>query len=162
MLRLTDPRLPERPEMSSWAQLARRAALLLAGVGGNAAAAQLPELQSISGRPAPPSISAALPAVERFQARDGTWLGFRHYGARRPADGTRGDRGARLLRLQRRHHSRAVAGAGSARGVETLAVDMRGHGTSGTRGDIGYVGQLEDDLADFVAVCAQDRASQRR
>jgi alpha-beta hydrolase superfamily lysophospholipase len=29
---------------------------------------------------------------------------------------------------------------------------MRGHGTSGTRGDIGYVGQLEDDLADFVAV----------
>jgi alpha-beta hydrolase superfamily lysophospholipase len=36
--------------------------------------------------------------------------------------------------------------------VETFAVDMRGHGTSGTRGDIGYVGQLEDDLADFVAV----------
>ena len=35
---------------------------------------------------------------------------------------------------------------------------MRGHGTSGTRGDIGYVGQLEDDLADFVAVVAQDRA----
>jgi alpha-beta hydrolase superfamily lysophospholipase len=31
-------------------------------------------------------------------------------------------------------------------------VDIRGHGTSGTRGDIGYVGQLEDDLADFVAV----------
>ena len=36
--------------------------------------------------------------------------------------------------------------------METLAVDIRGHGTSGTRGDIGYVGQLEDDLADFVAV----------
>jgi len=32
------------------------------------------------------------------------------------------------------------------------AVDIRGHGSSGTRGDIGYVGQLEDDLADFVAV----------
>ena len=40
----------------------------------------------------------------------------------------------------------------SARGVESWAVDIRGHGTSGTRGDIGYVGQLEDDLADFVAV----------
>jgi alpha-beta hydrolase superfamily lysophospholipase len=40
----------------------------------------------------------------------------------------------------------------AAHGVETFAVDMRGHGTSGTRGDIGYVGQLEDDLADFVAV----------
>jgi pimeloyl-ACP methyl ester carboxylesterase len=30
--------------------------------------------------------------------------------------------------------------------------DMRGHGASGTRGDIAYLGQLEDDLADFVAV----------
>jgi alpha-beta hydrolase superfamily lysophospholipase len=37
------------------------------------------------------------------------------------------------------------------KGVETWALDMRGHGASGTRGDIGYVGQLEDDLVDFVA-----------
>jgi pimeloyl-ACP methyl ester carboxylesterase len=36
--------------------------------------------------------------------------------------------------------------------VEAWAVDIRGHGASGTRGDIAYVGQLEDDLADFVAV----------
>jgi alpha-beta hydrolase superfamily lysophospholipase len=36
--------------------------------------------------------------------------------------------------------------------VESFAIDIRGHGTSGTRGDIGYLGQLEDDLADFVAV----------
>jgi alpha-beta hydrolase superfamily lysophospholipase len=36
--------------------------------------------------------------------------------------------------------------------VETFAIDIRGHGGSGTRGDIGYVGQLEDDLADFVAL----------
>jgi alpha-beta hydrolase superfamily lysophospholipase len=46
----------------------------------------------------------------------------------------------------------ALSQALAARGVDTFAVDMRGHGTSGTRGDIGYVGQLEDDLADFVAV----------
>ena len=46
----------------------------------------------------------------------------------------------------------ALSQALAAHGVETFAVDMRGHGTSGTRGDIGYVGQLEDDLADFVAV----------
>src|SRR4029077_19013140 len=45
----------------------------------------------------------------------------------------------------------ALTAALAARGVETWAVDIRGHGTSGTRGDIGYVGQLEDDLADFVA-----------
>jgi alpha-beta hydrolase superfamily lysophospholipase len=29
-------------------------------------------------------------------------------------------------------------------------VDIRGHGASGTRGDIRYLGQLEDDLADLV------------
>ena len=29
-------------------------------------------------------------------------------------------------------------------------VDIRGHGASGTRGDIAYLGQLEDDLADLV------------
>ena len=46
----------------------------------------------------------------------------------------------------------ALAQALAARGVETYALDIRGHGASGTRGDIGYVGQLEDDLADFVAV----------
>ena len=46
----------------------------------------------------------------------------------------------------------ALSGGLAARGVETWAVDIRGHGASGTRGDIGYVGQLEDDLADFVAV----------
>ena len=42
----------------------------------------LPELQSISRGARHASIFSSLPAVERFQARDGTWLGFRHYPAR--------------------------------------------------------------------------------
>ena len=46
----------------------------------------------------------------------------------------------------------ALADALAARGVETWAPDIRGHGGSGTRGDIGYVGQLENDLEDLVAV----------
>ena len=46
----------------------------------------------------------------------------------------------------------ALSDALAARGVETFAVDIRGHGASGARGDIAYLGQLEDDLADFVAV----------
>jgi alpha-beta hydrolase superfamily lysophospholipase len=46
----------------------------------------------------------------------------------------------------------ALSAALAGRGVETWAVDIRGHGASGTRGDIGHVGQLEDDLADFVAI----------
>ena len=92
-----------------------------------------------------------MPAIERFQARDGTWLGFRHYPSSGPATGraaivihgSSGSSGGTI---------HALSGTLARRGVETFAVDIRGHGASGTRGDIGYVGQLEDDLADFVAV----------
>lgn len=109
-----------------------------------------PELASISAARGTVDFSA-LPAVERFQARDGTWLGFRHYPGSGPAigraaiviHGSSGSSGGTI---------HALSGALAARGVETWAVDIRGHGTSGTRGDIGHVGQLEDDLADFVAV----------
>jgi alpha-beta hydrolase superfamily lysophospholipase len=93
---------------------------------------------------------STLPPLERFQARDGTWIGFRHYAPNGPAAG----RGAIFV-----HGSSGSSGtvnhalthAIASRGVETWALDMRGHGGSGTRGDIGYVGQLEDDLVDFVA-----------
>jgi alpha-beta hydrolase superfamily lysophospholipase len=93
---------------------------------------------------------STLPPLERFQARDGTWIGYRHYNPNGPATG----RGAIFI-----HGSSGSSGtvnhalthAIAARGVETWALDMRGHGGSGTRGDIGYVGQLEDDLVDFVA-----------
>ena len=43
-----------------------------------------------------------------------------------------------------------LADALAAHGVETYAPDIRGHGGSGTRGDIAYSGQLEDDMEDFV------------
>jgi alpha-beta hydrolase superfamily lysophospholipase len=110
----------------------------------------VPELQAISRARARVDLSS-VPAIERFQARDGTWLGFRHYGAGGAPTGrvaivihgSSGSSGGTIHAL-----SQALA----AHGVETFAVDIRGHGTSGTRGDIGYVGQLEDDLADFVAV----------
>ena len=109
-----------------------------------------PELRSISQARASVDYSA-LPAVERFQARDGTMLGFRHYPASGPAAGRaaiviHGSSGSSGTTIH------ALSGALAAHGVETYTVDIRGHGTSGTRGDVAYVGQLEDDLADFVAV----------
>src|SRR6267154_661441 len=109
-----------------------------------------PELRAISEARASVDYSA-LPAVERFQAHDGTMLGFRHYPASGPAAGRaaiviHGSSGSSGTTIH------ALSGALAAHGVETFAVDIRGHGGSGTRGDIGYVGQLEDDLADFVAV----------
>ena len=39
----------------------------------------------------------------------------------------------------------------AAAGVRAIAVDIRGHGHLGWRGDISYMGQLDDDLADLVA-----------
>jgi alpha-beta hydrolase superfamily lysophospholipase len=106
------------------------------------------ELQSISRARGTVDFSS-LPAIERFQARDGSWLGFRHYTAMGTptgrvaivVHGSSGSSGGTIHAL-----SQALA----ERGVEAYALDMRGHGVSGTRGDIGYLGQLEDDLADFV------------
>ena len=93
---------------------------------------------------------STLPVVDRFQARDGTMLGYRHY----PARGTPVGRIAILVHGSSgssRSAIQALSQALAARGVENYAVDIRGHGESGTRGDIRYFGQLEDDLADIVA-----------
>jgi alpha-beta hydrolase superfamily lysophospholipase len=93
---------------------------------------------------------STMPDLTRFQARDGTGLAYRHYPARGAAVG----RVAVLVHGSSGSSTsiHALGDALAARGVEAFAVDIRGHGASGTRGDIGYVGQLEDDLADFVAV----------
>lgn len=110
---------------------------------------QPPELTSISS--ARKSIDfSTLPAVERFQARDGTDLAYRYYAAHAPATGriavvVHGSSGSS------RGSIHALSAALAERGVQTFSVDIRGHGSSGTRGDIRYIGQLEDDLADLVS-----------
>src|SRR6202453_932201 len=92
---------------------------------------------------------AGKPSLSRFQARDGTWLAYRLYPA---ADGAK-DRLAIIA-----HGSSAssdemhvVARALAENGIAAIAIDERGHGASGTRGDISYIGQLDDDLADLIA-----------
>lgn len=108
-----------------------------------------PELRSVSDS-AKGIDWSTLPPLERFQARDGSWLGFRHYAAKGPDTG----RGAIFIHGSSGSSgtvNHALTAAFAAHGVATWALDTRGHGASGTRGDIGYVGQLEDDLVDFVA-----------
>jgi pimeloyl-ACP methyl ester carboxylesterase len=89
-----------------------------------------------------------LPVLSRYAARDGMSLAYRAYpaaDARRIAvliHGSSGDSHAM--------HGVGLALAGA--GIGAYALDMRGHGASGRRGDIDYVGQLEDDLEDFAAV----------
>jgi non-heme chloroperoxidase len=88
-----------------------------------------------------------LPAVKTYAGRDGAALGYRAY------DGGAGqvvvlihgssDNGAGMHPL-----AKALRDAGASVYVPVL----RGHGVSGRVGDVDYVGQLEDDLADFVKV----------
>jgi alpha-beta hydrolase superfamily lysophospholipase len=110
---------------------------------------QPPELTSISDARKLIDFSS-LPPVGRFQARDGTELAYRHYSPRGPA----ADRIAIVVHGSSgssRGAIHALSTALAARGVQTFAVDIRGHGASGTRGDIRYLGQLEDDVADLVS-----------
>ncbi len=136
--------------LSKWALCAVGAVALLLTALVATPLTRPPEMQSVSESRNGVDFSN-LPAVERFQARDGTMLGFRHYPASSPATGRaaiviHGSSGSSGTTIH------ALSATLAAHGVETWAVDIRGHGASGTRGDIAYVGQLEDDLADFVAV----------
>jgi pimeloyl-ACP methyl ester carboxylesterase len=88
------------------------------------------------------------PALSRFQARDGTWLAYRIYPA---AGGARSKvailaHGSSASSDEMNPMAKALAGAG----VTAVAFDARGHGASGGRGDIGYIGQMEHDLADLL------------
>src|SRR5713226_2606636 len=136
--------------LSKWALCAVGAVALLLTALVATPLTRPPEMRSVSESRHGVDFSN-LPAVERFQARDGTMLGFRHYPASSPATGRaaiviHGSSGSSGTTIH------ALSATLAAHGVETWAVDIRGHGVSGTRGDIAYVGQLEDDLADFVAV----------
>ena len=87
-----------------------------------------------------------LPPIRHYAARDGAMLAFRAYG-------TGGSHVVVLVHgssgsSQDMH---GLAKAFAAAGTAGYAIDVRGHGASGRRGDIDYMGQLDDDLADFVA-----------
>jgi alpha-beta hydrolase superfamily lysophospholipase len=95
---------------------------------------------------------SAVPKATSFKARDGVALAYHHYPAANPTPGS-----AALRRVVLVHGSSArgesmhvLAQELAAQGLTVDALDMRGHGASGTRGQINYIGQLEDDIADFV------------
>ena len=89
-----------------------------------------------------------LPELSYFTARDGAKLAFRAY----PAASDAGKGSVVLV-----HGSSAtsssmhlMAKGFAAAGYAAYALDVRGHGKSGTTGHIAYIGQLEDDMEDFV------------
>ena len=86
-----------------------------------------------------------LPPIGHYTARDGVMLAFRKYGT--------GGTSVVLLIHGSSGSSQDMHGLAKAlavAGTAVYAVDERGHGASGRRGDIDYVGQLDDDLSDFV------------
>lgn len=89
---------------------------------------------------------SGLPELSNYAARDGQNLGFRRYDVANPQGsavllhGSSAD--SRSMHLM----AQALADAGFA----VHALDVRGHGASGAKGHVAYVGQLEDDLQDFM------------
>lgn len=90
----------------------------------------------------------AMPEASRFQARDGSLLDYRLYPA---ADGG-SERIAVVIHGSAGHSTsmNEIAKHLAADNFLVVAPDMRGHGGSGTRGDIAYDGQLDDDLEDLL------------
>lgn len=119
------------------------AACLLAG-----GPAKLPMLKSI-GEPFRAVNFNELPMLQHFLSRDGTPLGYRYYA---PAAGV-GTMGSVVLVHGSSANSQSMhplAQTFSAAGYAVYALDVRGHGGSGEKGRISYVGQLDDDVEDFI------------
>ena len=92
---------------------------------------------------------SAVPPPSRYTARDGTAMSWNSYPAAGPTA-----QGRRIVLVHGSSaHGRSMhvlAQALSRAGFSVAALDMRGHGGSGTRGQAAYVGQLEDDVEDFL------------
>jgi non-heme chloroperoxidase len=97
------------------------------------------------------------PAPRQFRARDDTSLQYYVY----PAEP---DNVVILI------HGSAFPGTSMHRlaeslraaGVTVYVPDIRGHGGSGRHGDIDYIGQIDDDLVDFVAQLGPARGGETR
>jgi alpha-beta hydrolase superfamily lysophospholipase len=120
------------------------AVALAIGLGGPTSVAALDSINS----PFKNLDYSALPTLQRYTSRDGQALAYRHYVANSPPN---------QRRIVLIHGSSAssqsmhpMAQALVSAGFVVDALDMRGHGDSGTRGQIGYIGQLENDVADFI------------
>ena len=94
-----------------------------------------------------------VPQLKTFVARDGKPLAYRHY----PAQSDR----VIILLHGSGWHGRYFLPLAESISAEDLAQvytpDLRGHGlTPERRGDVDYIGQLEDDLADLIAIIRKD------
>lgn len=94
--------------------------------------------------------NASIPRVENFEARDRSLLGFRHYRSAQPTH-------TKLYLIHAetwddlQFSALATALANRSGVADVFTFDMRGHGQNPLhRGDVDYVGQPTDDLADLI------------
>lgn len=98
-----------------------------------------------------------LPPVQFFMARDGISLPYRFYQSRQPSNNLLLlIHGSGWHSMQFYPLARAISRVGSA---HVITPDLRGHGFAPIRrGDVAYIGQLEDDLADLIRFIRQGQA----
>src|SRR5215831_5517262 len=89
---------------------------------------------------------------ESLAARDGTLLKFRHY----PADANRVVVALHGSSAEGSYYNPLATPLSTRHHASVYVLDLRGHGLSGgRRGDVDYIGQLEDDLADVLKYIRQ-------
>lgn len=96
---------------------------------------------------------SGLPELKQFRARDGAVLSYRHY----PSLSEK----ILILLHGSGYHSRYLFPLARFISTQGLAhvytPDLRGHGQEPVRrGDVDYIGQLADDVADLIAVARRD------
>ena len=100
---------------------------------------------------------SGMPAVSHFTARDGAALVYRAYS---------GDPNRVVVLIHGSSGTTAsvhpLARAIRARGATVYTVAMRGHDGTGRSGDIDYIGQLDDDLIDFLKTLGPKKSGETR
>lgn len=101
--------------------------------------------------------SREFPTPRQFRARDGASLQYYAY----PAEP---DKVVVLIHgtVGPGTSMHALAQSVRAAGVTAYVLDIRGHSGSGRRGDIDYIGQIDDDLVDFVTQLGPAKSGETR
>lgn len=98
-----------------------------------------------------------LPALQNYTAKDGAVLAYRQYEPKDVAP-----QGSVVLihgSSASSNSMHVLAKAFAKGGFSAYAIDVRGHGVSGPKGSIQYIGQLEDDLAAFMQAASVKQPS---
>ncbi|MCC7348143.1 MAG: alpha/beta fold hydrolase [Variibacter sp.] len=101
-----------------------------------------------------------LPAVQTLATRKGSPIAYRTYAAAAPQQAERvviAIHGSAGTSTSLHPLAKALRDAG----ITTYVPDIRGHGGSGRRGDIDYVAQLDDDLADLTTAVREKHPQAR-